>query len=109
MVSDNWLDDDLIEAMNALPFEPEGDLTLEEETRILEEQLEAMEDGEGNGSGAGMNGGQLFWAENEEPWDYWGETPHDPYKSDVMSLPSNKGMFTMPATCRSRKWEMNTT
>jgi hypothetical protein len=91
MVSDNWLDDDLIEAMNALPFEPEGDLTLEEETRILEEQLEAMEDGEGGGGA--VNGGQLFWTENEEPWDYWGETPQDPYKSDVMSLHTNKGIL----------------
>jgi hypothetical protein len=69
-VADNWLDEDLqMQMMNtdAELFPDEDDLSLEEESQRLEEQLEALEDGAGPGSG--------FFTDDEhdEPWDHWGQ------------------------------------
>ncbi len=66
-VSDNWLDENLQAYFQQLDsLKKEEPLTLEEETRRLEEQLEALPDGIGPARG--------FWDnESEEPWDNWGE------------------------------------
>jgi hypothetical protein len=65
-VADNWLDEELQFEMKMMKDEnnDEDDLSLEEETRRLEEQLEALPDGAGPGT--------LFSRIDDEPWDDWG-------------------------------------
>lgn len=66
-VNDNWLDENLqsyFSQLNSLDNEPP--MTLEEETRRLEEQLEALPDGIGPGRA-------FLDVDSEEPWEHWGD------------------------------------
>jgi hypothetical protein len=63
-VDDNWLDERLQAQMDAMRMNEDENLSIEEETRRLEEQLEALPDGYGDQR-------DLF-ADTEEPWDFFG-------------------------------------
>lgn len=68
-VEDNWLDEELQEQMESMQTVKDSeDLSIEEETTRLEEQLEALPDGYGDQR-------DLLW-ETEEPWDDFGDE-HD--------------------------------
>lgn len=83
-VKDNWLDEDLqayFLQLDSLAKE-EKQLTLEEETLRLEQQLEALPDGIGPNSG-------LRDVDSEEPWDHWGEddTNVDVDRANTLEVP----------------------
>ena len=82
-VADNWLDERLIEQMEAMRVvrEEEEEMTIEEETRLLEEQLEALPDGYGDK--------REVFMESNEPWDHFGEDTDD-------VEPSRQGMRQVP-------------
>ena len=66
-VNNNWLDENLQAYFSQLDsLDKEPPMTLEEETRRLEEQLEALPDG------IGLNRAWLD-VDSEEPWEHWGE------------------------------------
>jgi hypothetical protein len=68
-VSDNWLDEDKQAYFQQLEsMEEEEELTLDEETRRLEDQLEALPDGYGRNRAS-------IWdiSDSEEPWDFFGD------------------------------------
>jgi len=74
-VQNNWLNENLQSYFNQMAtLDLEEDLSLDEETRRLEEQLEHLPDGYGaNGGSDDTNGA---WRENNdssEPWEYWGD------------------------------------
>eukprot|EP00980_Cylindrotheca_fusiformis_P001157 scaffold320_cov122-Cylindrotheca_fusiformis.AAC.2 len=69
-VADNWLDEELRQQMEAMKSSTEQeDLSVEEETRRLEEQLEALPDGYGDQ--------RDYLSEAEEPWDSFGREHSD--------------------------------
>lgn len=82
-VEDNWLDERLIEQMEAMKVvrEDEGDLSIEEETRRLEEQLEALPDGFGDQ--------RELLMERNEPWDHFGdeEKEIEPGREGIRQVP----------------------
>ena len=61
MVSDNWLDDELVAAMTA-PEDDELTMTPEEQAEVLEQQLEELDD---------HGAANPFWMAGDEPWDIW--------------------------------------
>jgi hypothetical protein len=98
MVSDNWLDDDLIEHFQILEEEAAADnndnarseeLSLEEQSASLEKQLEEMDDSRG----VGNNMGDKLWA-GDEPWDFWDE-PEDLENPQRLRIDptNNKGTY----------------
>jgi hypothetical protein len=83
-VQNNWLNDNLQAYFSQMEtLDLEEDLTLDEETRRLEEQLEGLPDGYGEGAS---------WRENDtiEPWEYWGDDDKevvDLERANVLKVP----------------------
>jgi hypothetical protein len=84
-VSDNWLDEDLQAYFQQLAsMEQEEELSLDEETRRLEDQLEALPDGFGRN--------RAIWddSDSEEPWEYFGDDDSkivDPDRANILIVP----------------------
>jgi hypothetical protein len=75
-VADNWLDERLQEQMEVMQtFAEQEDLTIEEETRRLEEQLEALPDGYGD----------FLW-DTGEPWDDYGSEEQEDLDLDRIGI-----------------------
>jgi hypothetical protein len=78
-VADNWLDERLQEQMEVMQtFAEQEDLTIEEETRRLEEQLEALPDGYGDQR-------NLLW-DIDEPWDDFGSEEQEDLDLDRLGI-----------------------
>jgi hypothetical protein len=91
MVSDNWLDEDLIELMAEDDEDQRNQSMMEalspqEQAELLEQQLEDMEDGVGTNP---------FWMGGNEPWDLWQENnvPQDDNNQNLFQVDPNKGKF----------------
>lgn len=85
-VKDNWLNEDLRSYFqNAESITDEEELSLEEETRRLEEQLEALPDGYGATRKLAGFGDSDF----EEPWEHWGDddSETDVERANVLKVP----------------------
>ena len=83
-VSDNWLDEDLKAYSLQVGYTEEEELSLDEETRRLEEQLEALPDG------FGRNRGSFLVDSDGEPWDSWGDSDSrslDPDRANTITVP----------------------
>jgi hypothetical protein len=93
-VADNWLDEDLQMQMEQMKYsllledddDPGRELTLEEETQRLEEQLEALPDGYGVGSLSALS--SYMGDDQDEPWDDYGreEEEEDLERRDVRKV-----------------------
>jgi hypothetical protein len=78
-VKDNWLDERLQEQMEAMQTAAEQEeLSIEEETRRLEEQLEALPDGYGDQR-------NLLW-DIDEPWDDFGSEEQEDLDLDRLGI-----------------------
>lgn len=84
-VSDNWLDEDLRAYFQQVDsMKEEEEVSLDEETRRLEEQLEALPDG------FGKNRASIWDDSDEEPWDFWGSDDSktvDPDRANTLVVP----------------------
>jgi hypothetical protein len=104
MVSDNWLDENLVALMADDDDDDDDDdrnmeaLTPEEQSELLERQLEDLEDGVGTNP---------FWMGGDEPWDLWQGERHAEDNYYPPPADEHQNMFQVDPNKRKFKFLCN--